>query len=98
MRVERSLESVLEAERIQVVPQPRVVEIGWEPFRDECGAESLTVRLVLEGAERGGGVLLTGARTIWEALLDEVLQSGELRFPYVHFQCRRAAPQKGGRA
>lgn len=90
MEAESKLNATLAAERIQVVPRPKVAGVEWEAFRDEFGGAAIAVRLVLESNGREDAELIGGARTIWEALLEGVLEEAGGPFPYVRFQCRRA--------
>ena len=97
-RQERKLETILSAGALQVVESPRVVALAWEPCADEFGAEALEISLELERAGlQGNGAPdeaeLRGARSIWEALVLRVYESGDERFPYVSFRNRPGAEE-----
>lgn len=94
-RQETDLETIWNAGAIQVVESPRVSALSWEPCTDELGAAALAVVLELERAERRGRAELdaselAGARSIWEALVLRLYESGDERFPYVRFRNRWA--------
>lgn len=96
MEAKSKLNATLAAERIQVVPRPQVAHVEWEACRDELGASAIAVRLVLVGAEPADAELIGGARTIWEALVEGVLEQAEAPFPYVRLQWRSADRHEGG--
>ena len=95
-RQEKQLDTILSAGAIQVVESPRVVALAWEPCADEFGARALEVSLELERTNvHGHGIAneaeLRGARSIWEALVLLLYESGDERFPYVSFRNRSGA-------
>lgn len=85
------LEVALSAEALQVVERPRVVAVECRPCTDAEGRAALEVHLVLDLGHEDPEALVSGARSIWEAVLERLTGGGETRFPYVRFHCHGEA-------